>query len=415
MSRLPLWCAILLTGACGAADAAGDRGTLATVFDSTADTLSARIEGDIPADAVRHLVAEVAIAPGIDDTSLFTNVFEFDVDRTGRFWVFDQGSSSIFLFGSDGALIKRIGREGAGPGEFQQNGGMVVRSDNGVAQWDSRNSRISFLDSSGTFVTSWPVPGGFSTSNGLVTDASGALYLRRPVTDPRDGEILGRMGLVRLAEGGEFVDSLVPHDILVERESYVASREGNTSSTGSRYGPAYYWAWTPRGEFVVAHGGNYEMIVERRDAKPLVIRRTMSPVLIDETERDWEQRFILWNMRQTDPNWSWQGPALPTAKAPMRSLNVSRDGRIWVQVSVPSDTIPVAERAVHTDSLRPVQAHRMPAVYEVFAPDGMFLGRVALPPRARFVEADGNTVWGIDLDEDDMPAVTRWRVEPAFP
>ena len=45
---------------------------------------------------------------------------------------------------------------------------------------------------------------------------------------------------------------------------------------------------------------------------------------------------------------------------------------------------------------------------------GEFLGRVALPQRARFIEADGNTVWGIDLDENDMPAVTRWRVEPGF-
>lgn len=415
MPRSTLWCMLLMTGACGAADAGGEGGTLATVFDSTADTVSARIAGDLPTEAVRHLVTEVAIAPGIDDTTLFTNVFEFDVDRSGRFWVFDAGSNSIFLFGPDGALIKRIGREGAGPGEFQQNGGMVVRADNGIAQWDSRNSRISFLDSSGTFVTSWPLPGGFSTSNGLMTDASGTLYLLRPVTPPRDGEILGRMGLVRLAEGGAFADSLVPPDLPVPRESYVASVEGNTSWTESRYGPAYYWAWTPAGEFVVAHGGNYEMIVARRDARPLVIQRTMSPVLVDEAERDWEQRFILWNMRQTDPHWSWQGPALPTAKAPMRSLRVARDGRIWVQVSVPSDTIPTSEHQVFTDSLRPVPTHRMAAVHEVFAPNGEFLGRVALPPRARFIEADGNSVWGINLDENDMPAVTRWRVEPALP
>lgn len=414
MSRLPIVGVFLLSAACGAAEASRDRGTLATVFDSTADTLTARIDGDLPAESVRQLVAEVAIAPGIDDTTLFTNVFEFDVDRSGRFWVFDQGSSSIFLFGSDGALIKRIGREGGGPGEFQQNGGMVVLPGNGLAQWDSRNSRISFLDSAGTFVTSWPLPGGFSTSNGLVTDVSGTLYLRRPVTDPRDGEILGRMGLVRLLEGGAFGDSLVPPDLPVQREVYVASVEGNTSATGSRHAPNFYWSWTPNGEFVAAHGGNYEIVVARNGAKPLVIRRTMSPVMIDQEERDWEERHILWNMRQTDPRWTWQGPPLPTTKAPMRGMNVSRDGRIWVQVAVASDTIPAAERPVYTDSLRPVPRHQTASVYEVFAPTGEFLGRVALPQRARFIEADGNTVWGIDLDENDMPAVTRWRVEPGF-
>jgi hypothetical protein len=414
MLRLPIVGVFLLCAACGAAEASRDRGTLATVFDSTADTLTARIDGDLPAESVRQLVAEVAIAPGIDDTTLFTNVYEFDVDRSGRFWVFDQGSSSIFLFGPDGALIKRIGREGGGPGEFQQNGGMVVLPGNGLAQWDSRNSRVSFLDSAGTFVTAWPLPGGFSTSNGLVTDESGTLYLRRPVTDPREGEILGRMGLVRLLEGGAFGDSLAPPDLPVQREVYVASVEGNTSATGSRHAPNFYWSWTPNGEFVAAHGGNYEIVVARNGAKPLVIRRTMSPVVIDQEERDWEERHILWNMRQTDPRWSWQGPPLPTTKAPMRGMNVSRDGRIWVQVAVASDTIPEAERPVYTDSLRPVPRHQTASVYEVFSATGEFLGRVAMPRRARFIEADGNVVWGIDLDENDMPAVTRWRVEPGF-
>ena len=415
MPRLPLWCAVLLSAACGSADAAGDRGTLATVFDSTADTVSARIAGDLPAEAIRHLVTEVAIAPGIDDTTLFTNVFELDVDRRGRFWVFDVGSSSIFLFGPDGGLIRRIGRKGAGPGEFQQNGGMVVRADNGIAQWDSRNSRISFFDSSGTFVNSWPLPGGFNTSNGLVSDRSGTLYLRRPVTKPREGEILGRMGLVRLAEGGAFADSLEPPDLPVRREVYVASVEGSTSATSSRHAPNFYWAWTPDGEFVAAHGGNYEIVMARRGARPMVIRRSMSPVPIDAAERDFEERNIFWQMRSMDPGWSWQGPSLPTVKAPMRGLTVSRDGRIWVQVAVPSDTIPQAERPVYTDLLQPVSRHQTPSVYEVFSPDGEFLGRVALPPRARLIDADGNTVWGLDLDGNDMPAVTRWRVEPRFP
>jgi hypothetical protein len=99
----------------------------------------------------------------------------------------------------------------------------------------------------------------------------------------------------------------------------------------------------------------------------------------------------------------------------MRGLAVTRDGRIWVQVAVPSDTIPLAERQQFTDSLRPVPAHRMRPVYEVYAATGEFLGRVALPQGGQLIDADGNTVWGLERDENDMPAVTRWRVEPALP
>jgi len=53
-------------------------------------------------------------------------------------------------------------------------------------------------------------------------------------------------------------------------------------------------------------------------------------------------------------------------------------------------------------------------VYEVFAPDGRFLGRVEFPPRATLMEADGDLVWAIVRDADDLPAVTRWRVEPGL-
>lgn len=414
MSRFLGSAALVLLTACGDAAAGGDPGVLATVFDSTADTVHARIAGDIPETGVRHLVTEVAIAPGIDDTTLFTNVFEFDVDGEGRFWVSDSDSRSIFVFAADGSLIRRVGRRGAGPGEFEQNSGMVIRPDGGLAAWDSRNARLAFFDSAGTFTHQWPLPGGFSTNNGLVTDKSGALYLRRPVTDPREGEILGRMGLVRLAEGGAFADSLVPPDLPVQREVYVASREGGTSATSSTFAPNFYWAWTPSGEFVAANGASYEIVVARAIGKPLVIHRAMSPVAIDPDERDYEERRILWNLRQTDPDWSWQGPPIPTTKAPIRSMTVTRDGRIWVQVAVPSDTIPVEERQVFADSTRPVPRHTTVSVYEVFAPTGEFLGRVRFPPRASLIDAEGDVVWGLGRDINDMPAVTRWRVEPGL-
>ena len=404
---------IALTGLAACGGAAADRG-VTTAVDSTGDSLIVTVSGDIDSAQIHQLALEVRIAPGVDDTTLFTSVSEFDVDRRDRFWVFDGGSASIFIFGPDGALLRRIGRRGAGPGEFQQNGGMVVRPDDGLAQWDSRNARISFFDSSGTFVKSWPLSGGFSTSNGLISDASGDLFLRRPVTPPREGEILGRMGLVRLRDGGAFADSLEPPDIPVQRAVYVARVEGGASATSSSFAPNFHWGWSPRGEFVVANGGRYEIIVARKEGKPLVIRRRTSPVTIGPEERKYEERLILWQMRQTDPGWSWNGPPIPEAKAPIRSLSVSRDGRIWVQVAVPSEALSASEVPVYPDSTRPVPRFRTPSMYEVFAPDGTFLGRVRFPVRARLIEADGNTVWALDFDENDMPAVSRYRIDPGL-
>ena len=81
---------VLSCGRGSAADSGVGLSGLATRFDSTADTVYARVEGPVPATAARRLIEELRIAPEADDTSLFTEVFEFDVDPAGRFLVYDR-------------------------------------------------------------------------------------------------------------------------------------------------------------------------------------------------------------------------------------------------------------------------------------------------------------------------------------
>jgi hypothetical protein len=412
---------LMLAAACSSDDSAGVGGAagLATVIDSTGDSVEARVAGEVPVSAVRTLVEEMRIAPGVDDTTLFTETYEFDVNPKGRLWVYDRPSNSVLLFDPDGRLVRRIGRQGAGPGEFNASSGMVALGDTGFAVWDSRNARVSIFDSSGSFQTSWSTPSGFSTSNGLVTDRSGTLFLKRPVTPPRAGEILGRMGLVRLRAGGVLSDSIAPPDLPVPREVYVAERvygkdSRSQSSTSSTYAPNYSWGWHPDGYFVAADGGKYEIILARPSVKPVVIRRQTLAVPIAEDEREEERASVLFQMRQTDPGWSWSGPPIPSSKAPLGEISIARDGRIWARVPVASERIPEADMPVVRDSLAPVYHFRTPVVYEVFASDGRFLGRVAFPPRARFIEADGDLVWTLVRNEDDLPAVVRFRITPGL-
>jgi len=398
----------------GGASRSGGSAGVPTVFDSTADSIVATVEGNVPISALRLVTAEMRIAPAMDDTSLFADVSAFVVDQLDRIWLYDVQSRRLFLFDADGNLVRRIGRQGSGPGEFASGNGLAVLPDTGIAVWDSQNARISFFTSAGDFRTSWPTPAGFSTSNGLLVDRAGTLYLKRPVTPPREGEILGRMGLVRLRDGGGFADSLAPPDLPVARESYVAvSPDGNgRSSTGSSFAARYAWAWHPDGWFVAAHGGRYEIILARREATPVVIRRSATAIPIPGDERDEEQERITWSMRQTQPGWRWTGPDLPDTKAPLTNVMVTRDGNIWASVATPSERIPADELPPQRENRPPVRHFRAPVTYEVFAPDGRFLGRVPMPPRTSILEADGSTAWGVTRDEDDLPAVVRFSITP---
>ncbi|HET8770198.1 MAG TPA: 6-bladed beta-propeller [Gemmatimonadaceae bacterium] len=402
--------------ACGSGSASDGAGGLVTEFDSTShpDSVIARVAGAVPPNAVRHLVELMRIAPAADDTSLFTQIADFKVGPDGRIFVYDWSTHAIFQFDSTGALLRRIGRHGAGPGEFNQNSGMVVLPDGGLAQFDSRNGRISFLSSAGDFDSSWVVTRGFSTSDGLVSDGSGGLLLRRPVTEPRDGEILGRMGLVRLGPGGAFADSLVPPDLPVKRITYVASSGGSTSSMSPRHSAHFMWAWHRDGYFVAADGGEYAIEVSR-PGRALRIVRESAPIPVPADERAWEEEFITFANRRNVPDWVFSGPPMPDTKAPLVGLEVDRDGRIWARVATPSERIPDDELAPPRPNGPPSPLYRDRQAFEVYATDGHFLGRVELSQNAQWMAADGNIVWTLERDADGLPAVVRSHVEPAFP
>jgi hypothetical protein len=75
------------------------------------------------------------------------------VDEEGRVYVVDSKPAVIKVFAPDGSLVRSIGREGEGPGEFRV-GFIAVRGKHVVVQ-DPELSRISLWDTAGTFLRSW--------------------------------------------------------------------------------------------------------------------------------------------------------------------------------------------------------------------------------------------------------------------
>jgi hypothetical protein len=409
---------LLLLGCAPDRDAASI--TLETQFDSTnTDSVIARTLGRVPDETVRQAAVEVRIAPARDDTSLFSEVFEFDVAADGRMYVFDQPGRAILIFDSTGALQRRVGRPGSGPGEFTANNGMVVLADGRLAQWDSRNGRLNFFSAGGDFLDSWTVPSGFSPNNGVRTDRTGALFIVRPVTAPTGGAVIGRMGLIRLVGPGQLSDSLVPPDLPWERIAYLASRGKNFSQGFSEWtpthAPRFLWAWHPDGHFVSVSTGTYAIESSRRERALRIVRDAATIPVPDEERRNNQERITA-SLRRVDPAWTWQGPPIPDTKPPVAGLFVGRDGRIWVRVSVPSIEIPEAEREQAGETQPPPLRFRDVSMeYEVFAADGRFLGRVVLPWRAQLMEAEDNRVWFLDRDVDGLPVVVRARIDPAMP
>ena len=75
------------------------------------------------------------------------------VDEAGTVYVVDSKPAAIKVFSPDGHLIRTLGREGEGPGEFRV-GFIAVRSGHLVLH-DPQLARTSVWDTSGTFQRSW--------------------------------------------------------------------------------------------------------------------------------------------------------------------------------------------------------------------------------------------------------------------
>jgi len=153
---------------------------------------------------------------------------------SGRIYLVDTGSHEVKIFARDGALLRRVGGRGIGPGKFNYPT-MIWMTDAGeFLVSDSLNFRTQVFDAEGNFLRQFGVAGdsaGFQPqSKGIATDSHGHVYvvdstLHAVQIFDSSGTFLFRLGL-RGDGAGEF---LLPTGIFIgERDTiYVADSYNN--------------------------------------------------------------------------------------------------------------------------------------------------------------------------------------------
>ncbi len=89
--------------------------------------------------------------------------------------------AGIVKFSKDGKFIKRWGKLGTGPGEFNVPHNIAMDSQGRVFVSDVGNSRIQIFDQDGKFLDQWKQ---FGKPNGIFIDKNDVLY----VTDSQSVE-----------------------------------------------------------------------------------------------------------------------------------------------------------------------------------------------------------------------------------
>lgn len=104
-----------------------------------------------PSDGPTTLTPREAWRAGGDDEEdvLFGVLNAVDIDDQGNVYVLDMQLSQVNVFDRDGALLRTIGREGEGPGEFRRASGMFLTPDGKVAVLQTMPGKLVLLTPDG--------------------------------------------------------------------------------------------------------------------------------------------------------------------------------------------------------------------------------------------------------------------------
>lgn len=413
----------LLLPACGGG---GSDAGLTVERDSLGDTVIVRTLAGSAWGAPARLEPEVRI--GVfegEDHYMFGQVEAIAVAGDGSMYAMDTQVPALRKYDATGRYVATFGREGGGPGEYKSpDGGLVVLADGRVVLRDPANARLQVYSSTGEPIRTIPIRGNFNTSNPLVADSAGRVYTQ-VLLDPEASVADWTMGVVAYDMGtGETVDTVPAPTWDFDEPTLVAQQTGergtNTSVNGVPFSPRSHWAFSPRGYMVGGLSTRYVVDQYHSDGSVTRIERVVDPTPVSAGERANREEQVTWSLRRTQPDWRWNGPAIPDRKPPFRGLYTGLDGRIWVLLHQPAEPVPEEEVDLTSSTGRPDQRPpdrwREPVAFDVYEPDGTYLGLVEAPrgfstwPTPVF---DGDRVWAVVRDELDVQYLVRFSIAVA--
>lgn len=401
---------ILASAACAtdtAPPAAGPETIVETIGDTTVvRTLSGSVWG-----AEATLVPEITIGrlEGADEY-IFGRIWSIAVDDEWNVYVFDEQAHHVQVYDSAGVYVETLGGRGEGPGEFSRAEAIAMLPDGRLVVRDAGNMRVQVFGPGPGERDEWRYNSGNAYSMGpLFTDGLGRTFVEARDMSRTDFS----RHLIVLGPDGMPLDTMqLPSSGFEQATLTAVTSDGRGSSWAPvPFSPRFIWTVHPNGHFLTGISSSYRIDVPSDDGV-LRIERAYDPVPVSAGERDHQHERLTRGMRNTQPNWSWNGPPIPDHKPAFQALLAGKGGRIWVRLSTEG-------QAIENENYDPDNPRSAPVFwrealrYDVFEPDGTYLGGVVPPedfgnqPLPIF---DGDHVWAVTTDELGVERVVRYRI-----
>lgn len=396
--------ATLTSAACGSEDASGE--WAGTVTDSAGIPVVQNPVRGLWAPDEAWQVEEIFRVGGMDaDTAYqFGAVTGVDVADDGRVLVTDQQARTVRVFDAEGVLVNRIGSPGQGPGElgpgllgvFEEGGSVIIP--------DIAQGRLQLFGLDGEFVRMLQ----FNPLEGIPLrwdeDARGRIAVQRRSMRMEDGApVIGETGdvLVTLNEDG------VNRDTLLTFPSGTSFSASGGNAEMVIFNPEPVWDLSSSGAVALGVNDDFRIrILENGEvARIVTLAREAVPVTEGEEAR------IRDATRQVMEDFGNPPEAVNAILGQMRfaesyplfaQLLLASDGSLWVQRVLTARSAPDAA----SWSFQDFGSNE----WDVFGPDGRYLGVVTLPLRFEPLREIDGVLWGVDQDELDVQSVVGLRI-----
>lgn len=330
-----------------------------------------------------------------DTETVLYQVTGVAVLRDGRVAVANRGDATIRLYDSSGEIVWSAGRQGDGPGEFRDLRGVLIRNGE-LWAYQSLPHPIHVFSMTGEYQRSVPTPSwsgpwlmgvladGAVVATGRPTGSSESPVFSQvsPLVIFRDGgldtlAVLPANQTVNTSLGPEW-QALGPTLAVAASEDHVYAGFGATWDIG---------VWDQSGELV------------RR------VQRDWVPVQITSSQRQAYGRSLT-EQGEGDPRLEEAYRQLaeemiyPSSFPAFDRIVPDGSGRLWVQR--PQVEPPWSE-AIDYNPVRPHPSH-----WDLFDPDGAWLGTLTVPARFRVMDVGVDYVAGVAKDDLDVEKIQVW-------
>lgn len=203
-------------------------------------------------------------------------------------------------------------------------------------------------------------------------------------------------------------------------ESGAHFRSGSFDDIRTRYTSSLQWAPLRSGGFVAGCNADYEFVIVRADGHVVRVLQERAPIRVSPDE---QRSFVAaWTLRMRNggggADWQWQGEELPAHKPAYQRMLTTSDDRIWIWPAQPSRTVPAPSQWIFVGGPKTLYVESTTGAFDVFSPDGQYLGAVAIPAELGFAPfgvapppvIHGDTAWFAATDSSGVNAVVRARI-----